>query len=254
MNSHVRAAFCFFAILFIAAVCSVSHANALFEMGGSGAAVTMGDSPKMYQSVLRIGLADQSSIEKGTFLVYGNGTFLHASIIPKTWTFSYGKDGSFHGHGTVETTTDGPYNMTVDGKRIFATAESSLWRVTADMQGSNADLILSYFVTGQDPVPTVDLSQNATIIIPNGNSAIASQGFYMPLNLEVMRGTTVTWHNEDNIDHYLQSQDGHGNITPLFNSGILHTGDTFSYKFTKPGTYYYFCTIHPWRTGVVTVS
>jgi len=70
----------------------------------------------MYQSVLRIGLADQSSIEKGTFLVYGNGTFLHASIIPKTWTFSYGKDGSFHGHGTVETTTGGPYNMTLDGK------------------------------------------------------------------------------------------------------------------------------------------
>jgi len=88
------------------------------------------------------------------------------------------------------------------------------------MQGSNADLILSYFVTGQDPVPTVDLSQNATIIIPNGNSAIASQGFYMPLNLEVMRGTTVTWHNEDNIDHYLQAKMGTAISPPCLTAGF----------------------------------
>jgi plastocyanin len=72
--------------------------------------------------------------------------------------------------------------------------------------------------------------------------------------LEVIRGTTVTWQNQDSIQHDIQSIDSSGNIIPLFNSGLLKTGDTFSYKFDKPGGYHYFCTIHPWRIGIVTVS
>ncbi|HJU13684.1 MAG TPA: plastocyanin/azurin family copper-binding protein [Candidatus Nitrosotalea sp.] len=235
-------------------LCSVSYANAAYDITGSGAAVANGNSPKIFQTVLKMSIQDTSTLSKGTFLVYGNDLFLHAYIVPKMWSFSYDSDGSFHGTGPVQTVQGQSFNMTLDGNRVYATNTGSLWRVSADMQGSNSDMILNYLVTGTDPSPTVNLSQNATIIIPNGNSAIANKAFYLPLNLEVMRGTTVTWENEDNIGHVIQSQDGHGNLVSLYNSGILHTGDTFSYKFVKPGTYYYFCTIHPWRTGVVTVS
>ncbi len=240
-------------VILLAALCSMSYAAA-FEMSGSGAAVANGNNPKMYQSVLRMSLSDPSTITKGTLLVYGNGEFLHAYLVPHRWSFSYDMDGSFHGQGPVQTSQGQSFNMTLDGNRVFATNSGSLWKVSADMQGDSTDMILSYLVTGTDPRPTVDLSQNSTIIIPNGNSAIASTAFYLPLNLEVMRGTTVTWQNEDNIGHVIQSQDGHGNLVSMYNSGILHTGDTFSYKFVKHGVYYYFCTIHPWRTGVVTVS
>lgn len=234
-------------------VCNVAYAESVFDMTGSGAAVMNGNNPTMYQSVFRMTLANQSSIEKGSFLIYGNDIFLHAYILPQNWSFAYDSDGSFHGNGPLQTTQGRPFNMTLDGNRIFATDTNSLWKVSADMQGNNTNMILNYLVTGLDPYPTLDVTENATVIIPNGNSAIANKGFFVPLNAEVMRGTTVTWQNEDNIDHVIQSQDGHGNLISMFNSDILHTGDTFSYKFVKPGVYYYFCTIHPWRTGVVTV-
>ena len=114
--------------------------------------------------------------------------------------------------------------------------------------------VLDYLVIGKDPYPTVGVSTTAKVLILNGNSALANTGFFIPLNLEVIRGTTVIWQNEDNIGHTVQSQDAKGNIIPLFNSNVLKTGDTFSYKFEKPGVYHYFCTIHPWRIGIVTVS
>lgn len=251
----MKAIFVLIVVVFtLAVLCNTAYADAAFYISGSGAAVSNGNAPKMYQSVLRMTLSDQSTVSSGTFLIYGNGMFMHANILPKQWSFAYDTDGSFHGEGIAQTTQGQEFNMTLDGSRIFATGTDSLWKVSADMQGASTDMILNYFVTGTDPRPTVDLSQNATVIIPNGNSAIANQAFYYPLNLEIMRQTTVTWHNEDNIGHVIQSQDGHGNLVSVFNSGILHTGDTFSYKFVKPGVYNYFCTIHPWRTGVVTVS
>lgn len=93
----------------------------------------------------------------------------------------------------------------------------------------------------------------ATVIIPNGNVEQNNRGFYIPLNLEVQKGTIVEWVNDDNAGHTIQSQDGEGNVVGLFNSDVLQTGDKFSYKFEEPGEYNYFCTIHPWRVGVITV-
>lgn len=94
----------------------------------------------------------------------------------------------------------------------------------------------------------------ANVIIPNGNSEVANVGFYIPLNLEIQSGTTVVWINDDNIQHTIVSQDEKGNVVSLFNSKALKTGERFAHKFEEPGAYHYFCTIHPWRVGVVTVS
>ena len=92
------------------------------------------------------------------------------------------------------------------------------------------------------------------IVIPNGNSKVGNIGFYIPLNSEIEKGTTVVWINDDNIEHTIQSQDDKGNLVPLFNSGLLKTGERFAHKFDETGVYHYFCTIHPWRVGVVTVN
>lgn len=99
------------------------------------------------------------------------------------------------------------------------------------------------------PVATV-----ANVVIPNGNSEVRNVGFYIPLNLEIKKGTTVVWINDDNIQHTIQSQDEQGNVLSLFNSKALKTSERFAYKFNEEGVYHYFCTIHPWRVGVVTVS
>lgn len=92
------------------------------------------------------------------------------------------------------------------------------------------------------------------VIIPNGNALQSNSGFYIPINLQVTSGTTVIWKNEDNLGHTVQSQDEKGNLISLFNSGIIRTGESFEHKFTESGEYHYFCSVHPWRVGVITVS
>jgi plastocyanin len=61
-------------------------------------------------------------------------------------------------------------------------------------------------------------------------------------------GTTVTWTNRDDIPHTVVSDD------KVFKSKVLDTDEKFSYTFTKPGTYAYFCSIHPKMTGKVVVQ
>ena len=70
---------------------------------------------------------------------------------------------------------------------------------------------------------------------------------FAPQTITVKAGTTVTWTNEDDIPHTVTSI-GH------FRSKALDTGDTFSFTFTTPGTYAYFCSLHPHMQGSVVVE
>jgi amicyanin len=68
-----------------------------------------------------------------------------------------------------------------------------------------------------------------------------------PQELKVKAGTTVTWTNEDDIPHTVVSADG-------FRSKALDSEDKFSFTFTTPGTYKYFCSLHPHMTGTIVVE
>jgi plastocyanin len=68
-----------------------------------------------------------------------------------------------------------------------------------------------------------------------------------PQTITVPVGATVTWTNSDDIPHTAVSTDG------VFKSKVLDTDEKFSYTFTKPGTYAYYCTIHPKMIGQVVV-
>ena len=69
-----------------------------------------------------------------------------------------------------------------------------------------------------------------------------------PEKLTVKAGTTVTWTNEDDIPHTVASS------TKAFKSKALDTDDSFSFTFTTPGTYEYFCSLHPHMVGTVVVE
>jgi|SRR5579859_4399201 len=71
-----------------------------------------------------------------------------------------------------------------------------------------------------------------------------------PATLTVPVGTTVTWINRDDIPHTVVSSDD----AKTFKSKVLDTDEKFSFTFTKPGTYPYFCSIHPKMTGKVNVQ
>ena len=69
-----------------------------------------------------------------------------------------------------------------------------------------------------------------------------------PKSVMVAPGTKVVWTNGDDIPHTVASTD------KVFRSKALDTGDSFSFAFTKPGTYAYFCSIHPEMTGEIVVK
>ncbi|MDE1769295.1 MAG: hypothetical protein KGI28_01910 [Thaumarchaeota archaeon] len=232
----------------------LAYADSTYQIKGSGAAVVNADNPSLDTSSMHLSITDASTIDKGAILVKGIDGLIVARFTGTQWNFTYNNDGSFHGAGPAQTVSNDVFAVSFDGTRLFATGSGSMWKVTANMQDANKKFVMNYLLIGNDPIPTINVSNNAKIIIPNGNSATASNGFYLPLNLEVIPGTTVTWQNQDSLKHDIQSIDSQGNIISSFNSGLLNTGDTFSYKFDKPGVYHYYCTIHPWRIGVVTVS
>jgi len=71
---------------------------------------------------------------------------------------------------------------------------------------------------------------------------------FAPTSLTVKAGTTVTWANKDDEPHTVVSDTG------LFRSSAVDTDETFSFKFDKPGTYRFTCSIHPRMIGTIVVE
>jgi amicyanin len=94
----------------------------------------------------------------------------------------------------------------------------------------------------------------AAILLPTVAARAADQEVkidnftFAPQRLTVKAGTTVTWINEDDIPHTVASS------TKQFKSKALDTDDKFSFTFSTPGTYDYFCSLHPHMTGTILVE
>jgi len=71
---------------------------------------------------------------------------------------------------------------------------------------------------------------------------------FSPLSLTVSSGTTVTWTNHDQLRHTVTSTAG------VFDSKALRNGETFAQAFAQPGTYQYFCALHPQMQATVIVK
>jgi plastocyanin len=72
---------------------------------------------------------------------------------------------------------------------------------------------------------------------------------FAPPTLTVAAGTEVIWVNHDDIPHTVVSED-----KTTFKSRALDTDEKFTFTFSKPGTYTYFCSIHPKMTAKVIVQ
>jgi len=72
---------------------------------------------------------------------------------------------------------------------------------------------------------------------------------FNPRSTTVPAGTTITWVNADDVPHKIVSSDGKFTASPA-----LDTNDRYTFGFTRPGRYEYFCAIHPKMTGVIVVQ
>jgi plastocyanin len=70
---------------------------------------------------------------------------------------------------------------------------------------------------------------------------------FAPTTIEIDRGTTITWKNNDPLPHTVTALD------QSFDSGLIGSGATWSHTFTRPGTYDFSCTPHPFMKGKVIV-
>jgi len=77
---------------------------------------------------------------------------------------------------------------------------------------------------------------------------------YMPYNAALDVGGEAMWHNVDTAAHTVSSGTPAEGLDDVFDSSLVAAGGMFSYKFEEAGTYDYFCMVHPWMTGIVTVS
>jgi len=94
-------------------------------------------------------------------------------------------------------------------------------------------------VTAAAATSAVDAAQPAQVVI---------KGFmFDPKTLTARVGETITWINQDEEPHTVRSDAG------LFASAALDTGESFRFRFDKPGTYHFVCSIHPRMTGTIVI-
>jgi plastocyanin len=80
------------------------------------------------------------------------------------------------------------------------------------------------------------------------NAVIIKNFDFAPMSVTVKAGTSVTWKNLDGEPHTVTSVDG------FFRSGAIDQNESFTFKFDKPGTYKYLCSIHPRMMAAVIVQ
>ena len=83
-----------------------------------------------------------------------------------------------------------------------------------------------------------------------GGTAVNISNFaFVPPSLTVSTGSVVTWTNSDNTGHTVSSDDG-----TSFDSGVIGQNGSFQFTAGEPGTYSYFCQIHPFMKATLTVT
>ncbi len=124
-------------------------------------------------------------------------------------------------------------------------------------------MILSVFVLSCYILPSAYANSEFYVSNTKGSYNLGCElddSCFEPYITRISIGDTVTWINNDDAIHVVVS--GDPNLKSLkyledgelFDSGFLKTNESFSYIFDQEGTFGYFCTLHPWMNGYVTVG
>jgi len=114
-------------------------------------------------------------------------------------------------------------------------------------------LIMTAFVV---IVASQDAFAETAVTIPNEASqpsCAESGSCFLPSEVTIGVGESVTWHNDSTAAHTVTSGNPEDGSDGVFDSSLFLGGDTFSHTFTESGQYQYYCQIHPWMTGTVIV-
>ena len=122
-------------------------------------------------------------------------------------------------------------------------------------------VILSMIAIIALPVGIAHAQSTYDILIPTGAAAPSAPYFWQVektgdtngnLSVEVL--DTVAWKNADTAAHTVTSGTAEEGPDGIFDSSLFPPGQTFEYQFTELGEYPYFCIVHPWMVGTITVE
>jgi len=145
-----------------------------------------------------------------------------------------------------------------------ATFDSSLISVGGKYQLDTKDIAVGEY----QYICTVHPFMNGTLIINEVAEPVISkvsipkgamtqtdgQLYFDPQEITVAAETTVVWTNNDEAAHTVTSGNSNTGPSGTFDSGMISPGKTFEYKFDSSGMTEYYCQVHPWMTGKVTVQ
>ncbi len=112
------------------------------------------------------------------------------------------------------------------------------------------------------PEPVVEAAPepvefNGVISLPPGSGAPGcdeTNECYIPFNVSISAGEEITWSNDDSAAHTVTSGTPTDGPDGIFDSGLFMAGGTFSVTLDESGEYPYFCMVHPWMTGNISVN
>lgn len=151
--------------------------------------------------------------------------------------------------GRALETPDGIDTVTV----TFDSAGAAVARIS-NVNNFDTSGEFSFRVT--EPADTDATVSYTTVTIAEGSSVPGCQqdgSCYTPSRLDVAQGGAVVWKNADSVAHTVTSGAPADGPSGAFDSGLLAGGKAFSHVFGDSGSDYY-CTLHPWMTGSVSVS
>ncbi|MBI1829529.1 MAG: SIMPL domain-containing protein [Thaumarchaeota archaeon] len=126
---------------------------------------------------------------------------------------------------------------------------------------ANAGFKMDSISVSQVPVSPASTVSSKTITITSGSGAsansdcVSANNCFSPNPISVKAGTLVTWNNSDSVSHTITSgKPSDTNTGSMFDSGLIKPGQSFQHTFQSADTYDYYCAVHPWMTGTVTVT
>ena len=108
-----------------------------------------------------------------------------------------------------------------------------------------------------EDVPEMTEPMTVQVSLPSGSSVPGCEEIlecYVPTSVSINTGDIVSWSNDDTAAHTVTSGTPVGGPDGVFDSSLFMAEATFDVTFDNPGSYDYFCMVHPWMVGKVQVN
>jgi nitrite reductase (NO-forming) len=171
----------------------------------------------------------------------------------------------------VEFTAEVPSTLTIVDHSLFRIHHGALGYIKV-LGPANPAVFSS--IKNATITETMNMNTTTTESTTNSSPSAASNATtvfivnfaYSPADITVPVGTTVTWINQDSAGHSVTEGDPNSpkpaNLRVFDSSGqvvtgkvsLMGPGESWSYTFTTPGTYEYYCIVHPYMIGHITVT